>query len=210
MFKNNKYSIAAKSLCFILILMSLLTVLCGCGAGELFGQTSESETSSKSSDYHKPDDYMRLEPKNLEYGDEEMLSNFSYKTGWKDLSDSAEKVSDFSSVTGYWKAVMISDPDSEKPDGKFTDLFNVEIAGSSDETSVIFNWGRRLMDKTGEELDLRGTRGGHTGTFTDGAINAKGSNSIELTDFRSDNGINYAVGKYKWSDGTEGYIGLMR
>ena len=22
--------------------------------------------------------------------------------------------------------------------------------------------------------------------------------------------INYAVGKYKWSDGTEGYIGLMR
>lgn len=175
------------------------------------GKQSVSRSENDISDgYHAPDDHMELDPSTLSYADENDLNIFSVKDGWTGLSASAQRITDFDEVCGYWRAVMISDPESEKDDGMFTDLFNAEIAGSTEDVKVVFNWNRRIMSKSGEELNLIATRGGHNGTFSDGTVTAEGSNKIELTDFWTDGNTQYASGSYTWSDGTKGFIGLIR
>ena len=190
--KNKKMG---KLLTAFLLCALVLALLAGC---------------EKKEKYYPADDYMKLESSKLDYADESDARDFSV-SGWKSMSSSSKKtITDFGSVVGYWKAVMISDPEGESDEGMFTDYFNVEISGSASETSVIFNWHRRIMSNTGEELELTSIRGGHEGSFSNGSISASGYNSISLTSFWSDGGKQYAYGKYTWSDGIEGYIGLVR
>lgn len=181
----------------VLLASTLAVITTGCGIIQSQNQSSykASDNSSQSvartendnSDgYYVPDDYMELDPYVLSYTDNNDLNNFFVENGWTTLSASAQCITDFMTVCGYWRAVMISDPENEKSDGMFTDLFNAEIAGSKDDVKVFFNWKRRIMSKIGEELDLVATRGGHNGTFSDGTIIADGSNKIELTDFWTD------------------------
>ena len=211
----------------VLLGVFLLALLAGCSGG-LPGTSSSGKQSSGSSssgssssgtqgsgnsseDYYPPDDYKTLVPSKLDYGNEEIAKDFS-ADGWKTSSPSSgTRMTDFGSVVGYWRAVMISDPENISEDGLFTDYFNVEIAGSKSETRVIFNWNQRIMSKTGKVEDFMSVRGGHDGSFSGGAITASGNNNtITLTDFWTDGSTQYAFGKYTWNDGIEGYIGLIR
>lgn len=157
-----------------------------------------------------PNDYGDIDWSTLEYGDEKTAADFSYTDGWKTMSSSANRVTDFDSVVGFWKAVMITDPESKTSEGKTTDYFNVEIAGSPGDSFVIINWDRRVNAKTGEVQELRGSAIGLSGAFTNGGIKASNGSTIEITDFWKDNGTEYAVGEYLWTDGTKGYFGLVR
>ena len=159
--------------------------------------------------YYPQADDNSLDPSALEYGDEHIAEKFSYTEGWTEMSPSAKRMTDFSDAVGFWKAVMLSDPENETEDGAFNDYFNVEISGSADDTFVTFNWNRRVTESTGEVLDLK-SNSGYSGTFSNGSITAENNGTVTITDFWSDNGTEYAVGKYTWHDGTAGYIGLIR
>lgn len=160
--------------------------------------------------YHAPLSYDYTDPSTLEYGDEETIKDFSYTDGWTTLSDSAVRLYDFDDAVGFWKAVMISDPENTTEEGEWIDYFNVEIYGAKEEASVIFNWDHRVTSSTGEDLKLRGGSV-YNGTFSDGVLTAAEHNGVvTITDFWSDNGTQYAVGTYIWSDGSIGYIGLIR
>ena len=160
--------------------------------------------------YHEHTDYSDIDRSTLPYGDENIMKDFSYTDGWKNMSSSAKRMTDFESTLGFWKAVMITDPENESEEGTSYDYFNVEISGLPDDTFVIFNWNRRVIESTGEEMDLKASAGGLTGTFKNGSINAENGNMVELTDFWSDGNKEYAVGKFTWTNNSVGYIGLIR
>ena len=160
--------------------------------------------------FQPPADYFTLDVSTLDYGDENTMKDFSYTDGWKTMSPSAKRMTDFASVLGFWKAVMITDPANESAEGTSYDYFNVEIYGMEEDARVIVNWNRRVTEKTGEEEDLLGGRGGLDGTFQNGSLTAQNGNRIEITDFWSDGDTEYSVGRFTWTDGTIGTIGLVR
>ena len=198
MFRKSSALLRITAMTVICILLCLL--FAGCGA------KIEQKTSGS---YYQGENYIDLESAALDYADENDAKNFSYQRGWVNLSPSAQKITEYGMLTGYWKAVMISDPEDLKG-GMFTDYFNVEISGAPDAVAVVFNWNRRVTEATGEVEDLKSARGGHEGSFSDGVITADSTNRLQLTDFRSFKGKEYAVGEYLWADGTQGYIGLIR
>lgn len=167
-------------------------------------------TETYAEGYYPAADYRDIDWNSLDYGDENTMKDFSYTDGWSSMSPSAKRITDFDSVVGFWKGVMVTDPENETEEGKSFDYFNVEISGSADDTFAIINWDRRVIEKTGEKLELRGSQGGFSGTFTNGSLKAENGNIIELTDFYSDGGKEYAVGKFIWTGGSTGYIGLVR
>ena len=160
--------------------------------------------------FQPPADYYTLDMSTLAYGDENTMKDFSYTDGWKTMSPSAKRITDFASVLGFWKAVMITDPENESAEGTSYDYFNVEIYGMEEDARVVVNWNRRVIEKTGEEEDLIGGRGGLNGTFQNGSVTAENGNRIEITDFWSDGDKEYAVGRFTWTDGTIGTVGLVR
>ena len=208
-----KAKMSIRLLCAVLISVVIAAALSGCSGNTAkdSGKSVASATgAADQTEYYPGVDYDTLDPSTLDYGDEEIAAGFSYTDGWKTMSPSAQRLSDFSSVVGSWKAVMISDPENKTDKGKFTDYFNVEISGSDESVKVVFNRDKRIIGSTGEELDLRAARSEHYGRFEKGSITAYSTNHLSLTDFWSDNGMEYAVGLYSWSDRTEGYIGLIR
>ena len=160
--------------------------------------------------YNEHTDYYDIDWSSLQYGDENIMKDFSCTDGWKNMSSSAKRMTDFEGVLGFWKAVMITDPENESEEGTSYDYFNVEIYGLPDDASVIFNWNRRVIKSTGEKMDLKASAGGFTGTFKSGSIEAENGNKVELTDFWSDGNKEYAVGKFTWTNNSVGYIGLVR
>lgn len=160
--------------------------------------------------FQPPADYYTLDLSTLAYGDENTMKDFSYTDGWKTMSPSARRMTDFASVLGFWKAVMITDPGNESTEGTSYDYFNVEIYGMEEDARVVVNWNRRVIEKTGEEEDLIGGRGGLSGTFQNGSVTAQNGNRIEITDFWSDGDKEYAVGRFTWTNGTVGTVGLVR
>ena len=167
-------------------------------------------TETYAEGYAPPADYYELDLSTLEYGDENTMKDFSCTDGWTTLSSSAQRMTDYESVLGFWKAVMITDPENETEEGTSYDYFNVEIYGMAEDAGVIINWNRRVIKKTGEEPEVRGGRAGLTGTFKNGSLTAENSNIIEITDFWSDGNQEYAVGKFTWTNGSTGYLGLVR
>ena len=157
-----------------------------------------------------PTDYYTLDASTLTYGDEATMADFSVTDGWKTMSPNAARMTDYDSVLGYWKAVMITDPENESAEGTSYDYFNVEIYGMAEDARIIINWNRRVIEKTGEEQELRGGRAGLNGTFQNGSLSVENGNRIEITDFWSDGDKEYAVGQFTWSDHTVGELGLVR
>lgn len=214
---NNRKERLARILATALLSIFVLASISGCGEDNSGKQTTQSTSSggntsaSSSEEYYPQDDYNTLVPSKLSYADESIAKNFTVD-GWTTSSPSSgTRDTEFSSVVGYWKAVMISDPEGVSEDGKFIDYFNVEIYGSPSNASVTVNWNTRIMEKTGEVQDLLGGRGGHDGKFSNGTISAsRDRNSITLTDFWTDGNTQYALGRYTWPDKTEGYVGLIR
>ncbi len=167
-------------------------------------------TETYAEGFHPHADYDSLDLSDLDYGDENTMQDFSFTDGWKTMSPSAKRMTDFESVLGFWKAVMVTDPGNESEEGTSYDYFNVEIYGMAEDARVIVNWHRRVIEKTGEEQSLTGGRGGFDGTYKNGSVTAENGNRIEITDFWADGDREYAVGKFTWTDKTVGYIGLVR
>ncbi len=209
---KTKNAYLARILTTLLLSIFVLGSLSGCGKEEPGYQSSGGNNSEDSSEeYYPPDDYMTLKADELDYADEAIAQNFSVD-GWNGTSPSSgNRSTEFSSVVGYWKAVMISDPESKTKEGTFIDYFNVEISGSPSKTSVTFNWNDRYYEESGNTENYLSIRAGHEGTFSNGSISAsRDDTSIVLTDFWSDGEHQYAIGKYTWPDKAEGYIGLIR
>ena len=160
--------------------------------------------------FHPPTDYFTLDASTLDYADESTMKDFSFADGWKTMSSSAKRITDFESILGFWKAVMITDPENESEEGTSYDYFSIEIYGMPEDARVTVHWNCRLIEKTGEEQELRGSRAGLEGTFQNGAVFAENANGIEITDFWLDGNKEYAVGRFMWTNGTIGYIGLVR
>ena len=133
---------------------------------------------------------------------------YSWDKGWTYLSSNAKQISDYSLLTGGWKATMITDP-FELMDSYATDYFNVSFSGSATSAKVTMNWGLRILKSVGT-VDDTGSTSSMAGKFSGGKLTAVGSGSIEITGFFYDNGKEFAVGTYTWPDGVIGYIGLIR
>ena len=133
---------------------------------------------------------------------------FSWNKGWTYLSSNAKPVSNFSELTGGWKAIMISDP-LELMDSYATDYMNVDITGSASSLTVTMNWGTRIAKQLGT-VDASGSSSSMTGSYSNGEITAVGSGRITINSFCYDYGKEFAVGTYTWPDGVIGYIGLIR
>jgi len=167
-------------------------------------------TESHPEGYHTHADYSKISWSELPYGDEDVMKDFSYTDGWKTMTGSAKRIYDFESIVGFWKAVMITEPEKISGTGASYDYFNVEIYGMADDANMIFNWDRRVDVSTGKTETLRGAGTKYSGTFKNGAISAENGNIAELTSFWTDGDKQYAVGKFTWSNGEIGYIGLVR
>ena len=194
------------ALIFILLLVFVVFIM----PNMIVDRNYQRPTETYAEGYAPPADYYELDLSTLEYGDENTMKDFSYTDGWKTMSSSAQRMTDYESVLGFWKAVMITDPENETEEGTSYDYFNVEIYGMAEDAGVIINWNRRVIEKTGEEPEVRGGRAGLTGTFKNGSLTAENSNIIEITDFWSDGNQEYAVGKFTWTNGSIGYLGLVR
>lgn len=133
---------------------------------------------------------------------------FSWENGWTYLSPDAEQLTDYSLLTGGWKATMISDP-FELRDSLGTDYFNVSLSGNASSAEVTINWGLRILKSVGT-VDDSGNKSSLSGKFSNGKLTAVGSGSITIEGFFYDNGKEFAVGTYTWPDGVVGYIGLIR
>ena len=134
---------------------------------------------------------------------------FTAKKGWLYITDQAIAITDFSLLTGGWRAVMYTDPDG---DGAVTDFMNIEISGSASDPVVTMHWGQRYFHNGGETVDESGSSTAFKGPYSGGVIDALGSGRITLKDFVYDpgTGTEYAVGEYIWPDGVKGIIGLVR
>ncbi len=208
--------IIRKLLTTILISTFILGSLTGCGDEQPPIRPSDSSSGGNNSqnsseEYYPPDDRMNLIFSELDFPSEAEAENFTVD-GWKTSSPSSgTRMTNFLSVAGYWKAVMISDPDNTTEEGRTVDHFNVEIYGSPSETKVIYNWNKRYYEKTGAVEDFLTISAGHTGSFSNGSITANlDSTKLVLTDFWTDGSTQYALGKYTWPDGSVGYVGLIR
>ncbi len=195
---------------FVLIFALLVVFFVFIMPNMIVDKNYQRPTESYPEGYHPHVDYYDLDLSTLDYGDENIMKDFSYTDGWKTMSSSASRITDFESTLGFWKAVMITDPENETEEGTSYDYFNVEISGMADDTYVVVNWNRRVFEKTGEEQDVKGGRAGFSGTFKNGSVTVESGNSIVLTDFWTDTNTEYAVGKFTWLNGSTGYIGLTR
>ena len=178
--------------------------------GMIVDKNYQRPTETYAEGYTPHADYDTLDLSTLDYGDEDIMKEFSYTDGWTTLSSSAQRITDYDSVLGFWKAVMITDPDNESDEGTSYDYFNIEIYGMDEDAGVIINWDRRVIEKTGEVSEFRGSRAGLSGTFKNGSLTVENSNIIEITDFWSDGDKEYAVGTFTWTNGSTGYLGLVR
>ena len=133
---------------------------------------------------------------------------YAWDKGWTYLSANAKPITDYSLLTGGWKATMITDP-LELVDSYAADYFNISLSGSASSSNVTINWGLRIVKGTGT-VDSSGTASTMTGSFSSGRLTAIGSGSITIEGFCYENGKEYAVGTYTWPDGVVGYVGLIR
>ena len=126
------------------------------------------------------------------------------------MSQSAKRITDFSAITGGWKAMIISDP-LELRNSYTTDYMNIKIDGSASSAKVTFRWHSRFMNSSGKSVDVsKDPPGSFKGSFSNGKLSAIGSGKIEIKSFFYDKGKEYALGTYTWPDGVIGYIGMVR
>lgn len=133
---------------------------------------------------------------------------FSWDKGWTYLTSGKKQITDYSLLTGGWKATMTTDP-FELRDSYAIDYFNVSFSGSKSSAKVTINWGLRILKSVGT-VDETGSTSSMSGSFSGGKLTATGSGKISIDGFYYENGKEFAVGTYTWPDGVIGYIGLIR
>lgn len=127
---------------------------------------------------------------------------------WTDLSDSITPLTDLSSVTGGWKAYIVSSPwELEK---SVAYLMNINISGSEEEVTVTMHWHYFSVYSSGESGISEQPDTFYTGTWQNGSLECYGDGMITLDSFCFDQGKEYATGSIKWGDGTSGAIALIR
>ena len=141
------------------------------------------------------------------------IEGFSIAGGtgtWTQLPPDAARITDFTAVTGGWKAYMLTDPDNVR-DSMVEDFFNIHISGDAAATTVTFDWYWRHFPTTDEGFDDTATPDGvFTGSWDGSGIHATGPEPVDLTGFWAVGEKEYAVGTFMWQDGVTAVIGLIR
>ncbi len=125
------------------------------------------------------------------------------------VPENAEKITDFGSVTGSWKAMLYLDPGNENGRESIR-LFNVFIDAGQEAPEMTVSWYAVYWfedDASYSEEDCPGIL--LTGAWSDGRFSLTGDAEVDITDFYRQNGKEYAVGSWN-DDGTEGYLALVR
>lgn len=128
---------------------------------------------------------------------------------WQELSDKAEKLTDFSDVSGGWKAYIVSSPDDIAH--SVTYLMNIRLSGSEKNVTVTLDWDYFYVNDSGDEGHSTEPDSVYTGSWDSaGKAEAEGMGMITLHDFYFDNGKQYGLGTVSWPDNTYGAIALVR
>jgi len=152
-------------------------------------------------------------------GDEASLEDFFWFTEdvrWDGLPAGRNAITDFSDITGYWKAHTEAIP-TYPGEGEYWKWFNVEISGNSDQATFTFHTrGFTAYDQeTGRIDDISRDDGFFlNGSFSDGqlVVGTIAANGIELIirDFYTLDGKQYAVGEIIYITNENDYIVLVR
>lgn len=126
---------------------------------------------------------------------------------WNEIPNSAEQLTDFSQVTGGWKAYIVTSPDDH--DYSVIYLLNIHISGTEKEALASFDWNYYLTP-TGEEGIDPEPDSVFSGIWTKGMLVADGGGTVLLEQFYREGGRETALGKINFPDGTKGAIALVR
>lgn len=125
------------------------------------------------------------------------------------LPEGAERITDFADLIGEWKCYLIDDPKGEY--GSYMErLLTVEISGTESQAKLVANWFYVHDGSIGEGYDDDTPASSYSGIWSNGQLDTKGSGAINITDFYSQDGHQYAIGTYTWPDGMPAFISLVR
>ena len=125
------------------------------------------------------------------------------------IPDDAAYITEFSDMTGGWKAVFYYDPEFVANAFGY-DFMNIVIDGSAENTSVTLDWylyygDSEEWDKSDEDDSVL------SGTYGRGGITVGSSGfMMYITDFYSMNGKQYAVGYLSLQSGEPACVALVR
>lgn len=120
-------------------------------------------------------------------------------------------VSDFSELTGGWKAYIWYDPNNVA-DAAGWDYLNIYIYGSADSATVMLDWYMTSLHDSDTMLDMTGID--DTVLFGDYSLSILSVGdpgySFQFTDFYYMNGKQYGLGYMFLQSGEETYVALVR
>ncbi len=122
----------------------------------------------------------------------------------------AAAIDNIGTLTGGWKALIIYDPNNEFDSGAM-EFFNISLAGTEDDLSLILDWYLIFWSNEGksfDETDMEDTV--FNGKWEGGGLWASGAGTIRLTQFYEKNQKQYAVGTMDTPDGIPAFIALVR
>ena len=133
------------------------------------------------------------------------IDDVSHNGIWRD----AEVITDLGEILGEWKAYIQYDPDNLT--GNPCDiLFNADISVGQNAIEVLCDW-YYVKYETDEEPTYQTNAQSHfSGTWSDGRIHAEGPGTMDLTEFFTKGGYQFAIGTMKDTDGIPGTIVLVR
>lgn len=127
-----------------------------------------------------------------------------------DLPYGSVELSDFDSITGGWKGLIIYDPD-EIYDEYAVELLNVNINGSPDKLDLTFKWYLIFWEYESESYDLTDMDDTtFTGRWSDGTVWATGPGNVAIEGFYGTGTAQYATGYMDTPDGIPAFFALVR
>ena len=127
---------------------------------------------------------------------------------WTGFSYEVRLISDFSQLTGGWKAVVVSNP--ETPSGSIVYYLNMDISGSEDAVTVVLDWDSWKLSSTGDLIGDPSTDSVYSGKWNSNSIYAEGMGSISIYDFYYDRGAQYGLATVFWPDNSYGVMAFVR
>ena len=141
---------------------------------------------------------------------------FTEDVKWDGLPADRTAITDFDSISGYWKAYTETIPMFEG-EGEYLKWFNAEINGDANKATLIYHTKNFFASdmETGRTDDLSGMDGeSYSGSFSAGQLVAgdMGTKGMEIiiSEFYSLNGNQYAVGEISYKSNEKEYIVLTR
>ena len=129
---------------------------------------------------------------------------------WNGVPADAEKITDFSKITGTWKGLIYYDPHNER-DSEGMALLNFTVGGTEDAVTLTADWYSIYFVTDGKEYSQEEENDSiFTGLWLDGALEVAGSGNIHLTDFYVRDGRQYAVGTMDCVDGVFACVAMVR